>query len=838
MGKCTANPPAISLERLALYAIPFTLLTSSSEKANYYQFHLTKAKCKSSPTFIESPAIYSLPNWCIQAYKQQPDRMRVLTPEQRLDRFIHVIQSTTTISSMTDAIHIADTCAKLLYNIHIEDHSRDILKQRWVEPECSYYTLYRAYLASLASHREIDTLHAIRTITDTWMLETPPPSPQWIFDHPEQLPARYQRLYHHLHKQGIACALRSPAATTHYYRMTSFDPQLGYHDFIHWYKQSVQPRQVALAIPHLSSQITEIDRLVEHWQSHHGIPRSDIAIVAKRPLSTLCIAQTVFHLMALYQDVMSINTLIQLVSSPYVWSANRLDKNRLLHALEQLSSSNDRLCSPQSLRQQLRMISSLADCPITAALIQLLQYCHLPMSVPFFQHVQSALTLTQFPVALAPEEKKAYQLLNQLLLSIANTTSRLSPENGLIYFTALCQQTLVTEAHLHRPIQIIDQSQVTPGIYPYIWYANLDETQLASNTCDQIANLMQASPFIVLQYAQFAHGCTQNIAPSIQHYWQSATAIPHAPSRTIYPQKSVAQEPYLPTTSLPLATQEKHIGTYHLKTFQQCPFKAFARYRLQCMIPEPTQFGFSAKDRGIILHNILQNLFQAYPQSAVLATLQQDPTPINTLIQDQLAQAVGTRKLSLNASYLQSEQRRIRQLIDDYIALELTRPPFTVRFIEKRLQIPIHSLTINGIIDRVDESRAHYILIDYKTGQASHHEWFGDFLDPQLPCYAQYFRDQAVTASLALFTHSSIRYTGITHEDYPFFSLPSRYPNIGASWSEIQVYWQTTLYQVADQYQQGQLTLTTHRHKFCNNCYYQRLCRVWDTPGDATCNAP
>jgi|GEM_PF-3714454 len=839
MGKPTANLPPISLEELAQCLTPFYLLTSSAEKANCYQFYLTKLKSKSTPTFIESPGVLSLSNWCLQSYKQRSDRMTVLSPDQRLNRLIQVIRETSTISSLFDCIQVADTLSKLLHKIHMEDHSRDTLQQCWVEPKLSYHTIYRAYLATLSTNREIDTLHIIRTMTDIWMQDPPTGATHWVFEYPDQLPMRYQRLYNHLHKKGLAYALASPSnKAPDYHRMESHDPQLGYHDFIHWYKQHPEPGATALVIPNLSSHLAEIDRIIGHWQCHYHIPRTDIAIMVKRPLASLRIAQAVLLLMELYHDVITINTLVDFVSSPYILSANRLDKVQLLQALEKLAGINDRLLSPQSLRQQLSTLTNDTDCPITTRLIHLLQHVQSPSHLPFFQHILSALTITTFPVAIDQEEKKALRLLNQLLLSLAHTHTSYTPEEGLVLFRALCQQSLVSESHPNRPIHIIDLSQAPSGIYPYTWYANLDEEQLQANNPERIDYLMQASPHIVLQFARYANGCEQNIAPSILSYWKAATPIQQIASCNLHPLEPVEHELYRQPTYLPLNAQEKQIGTYHLKTFQQCPFKSFSRYRLHCPIPEPTQFGFSAKDRGIILHDLLQNLFQAYPDSSDLVSLRKNPTPINKLIAKQLNKAVGVRKHSLNPSYLRAEEQRLRQLIDHYIDIELERPPFVVRFIEKRLQIQICNLTINGIIDRVDESNSQYILIDYKTGQASHHEWFGEFLDPQLPCYAQHFRHQAVTVSLALFTHSTFRYAGITHEDHPFFNLASRYPNAGNSWSDIQIYWQDTLHQVAEQYQQGLLTLTPHKNKFCNQCHYQRLCRVWDKQGGTACSAP
>lgn len=838
MDNSCVTSPAISVTALAQYPQPFYLLTSSLEKAHYYQFYLTKVKSKSSPTFIESPNILPLSTWCIESYKQCRERSTIISDDQKIDRLIQVIRRVTNIHAVSDCIQIANTLSTLLYKIHIEDDHRDVLLQRYVAAEISYDTIYRAYLTALTEHHEIDTLQVICTMTDSWMRHPPSSKTHWIFTHPGQLPARYRRLYEQLHKQGIAYAMVSPSYAANYYRIESYDTQLGYHDFIRWYKSQTKPIVAALVVPHLSSQLTAIDRVIKHWQYHYQIPPTDIAIVAKRPLSSFGITQTVYLLMDLYHDSITIRTLIDFVRSPYVFSTNRLEKTLLLQALEKLANSNDRLLSIESLQHQLPMMENIAACPITHRLLTLLKAISSYEQSGFFQHIQSTLVAALFPVAITPAEDKAYRVLNQLLLSCLHSTVAYTAEEGLIVFKTLCQGTMISTSDPSRPIQIIDLSQVPMGIYPYIWYANLDEEQLQIDSTARITDLMQASPHIVLQYARYVNNCEQNIAPSIADYWQSATPLPCTPTSDLHPLKKMVSESYTPTTQIPLTTAEKTIGTYHLKTFQQCPFKAFTRYRLHCPIPEPIQFGFSAKDRGIILHSILQGLFQTHPSNYDLAILQKNQKYIDQLIITQLKKAIGTRKQSLNPSYLQSEQKRLRQLMDKYIEIELSRPPFVVRFIEKRLQVNIHTLTINGIIDRVDEVNGQYILIDYKTGYASHHEWFGDFLDPQLPCYAHYFQAQAVTASLALFSNNTMRYTGVSHEDHPFFTLASRYPNIATNWPDIQEYWQEKLHQVAKQYQEGILTLTTHKNTFCQNCHYQRLCRVWADQGSLTCSAP
>ena len=76
------------------------------------------------------------------------------------------------------------------------------------------------------------------------------------------------------------------------------------------------------------------------------------------------------------------------------------------------------------------------------------------------------------------------------------------------------------------------------------------------------------------------------------------------------PNESFALEPLeqRPDGQAPafVAVGEVRGGTGVIKAQSQCPFQAFAKYRLNARRPEDASFGFDALDRGSFVHKSLE----------------------------------------------------------------------------------------------------------------------------------------------------------------------------------------------------------------------------------------
>ncbi|HTF95019.1 MAG TPA: PD-(D/E)XK nuclease family protein [Cellvibrio sp.] len=243
-------------------------------------------------------------------------------------------------------------------------------------------------------------------------------------------------------------------------------------------------------------------------------------------------------------------------------------------------------------------------------------------------------------------------------------------------------------------------------------------------------------------------------------------------------------------------------GANLFKEQAACPFNAFARLRLGAeRIDEPVA-GFSAIERGNLLHEVLATLWRELQSQANLMALNEND--LFNLVNDKTGIAIEAQKrkrgTSIGNVYAQLEQERLNRLILEWLAQEKLRPAFRVIAIEQDVIVSFADLPLKLRIDRIDQlettsaDQNDFILIDYKTGQPSVKNWQGARMDePQLPLYAV-TTDTPVTAiAFAQINTKSMRWLG-TGE------LHIKHTGIDAgniSWTEQLDEWQEALQQLA-----------------------------------------
>ena len=179
-------------------------------------------------------------------------------------------------------------------------------------------------------------------------------------------------------------------------------------------------------------------------------------------------------------------------------------------------------------------------------------------------------------------------------------------------------------------------------------------------------------------------------------------------------------------------------GTGVLAAQAACPFRAYARHRLVAVAPDEPGPGLSALDKGNAVHRALAALWSALDSQAALAALSSDERTAR--IAAAVAQALPKppAPTPLERAVLAIEGPRLVALLERWLALELTRAPFSVVAVEAARQVQLGALEFRVRIDRIDRSAAqHEIIIDYKTGKCTRRDWEPPRMnEPQLPFYA------------------------------------------------------------------------------------------------------
>lgn len=230
--------------------------------------------------------------------------------------------------------------------------------------------------------------------------------------------------------------------------------------------------------------------------------------------------------------------------------------------------------------------------------------------------------------------------------------------------------------------------------------------------------------------------------------------VPETPIQALaLPEESAAQQNYRAIAAsqtlelvhcargpaLPVGSKVRG-GSTLFKLQAACPFNAFAQLRLHAQPLEVPHIGFSAQERGTLLHNALAIVWRQLGDSSRLhqATDDEILALTNSAVADVIRPLQLRRPRELGSFYCQLEHARLVRLLCAWLELEKQRPAFTVVEIEEQHTISFAGVQVDLRIDRIDQlNNGQRILIDYKTGTPKVKSMLGDRPDePQLPLYA------------------------------------------------------------------------------------------------------
>ncbi len=197
-------------------------------------------------------------------------------------------------------------------------------------------------------------------------------------------------------------------------------------------------------------------------------------------------------------------------------------------------------------------------------------------------------------------------------------------------------------------------------------------------------------------------------------------------------------ERYVDELAPAFSAADRTRGVASLRAQSLCAFRGFAATRLRADALEQPMPGFSASERGQLVHHVLEHIWSVLRDSRALDALSADARlELIDAGTDRALRAVCARR-DPGATWRRRERTRLRNLLGQWLETERRRQPFTVEWLERDARLASAGLIFNLRIDRADrllEDGAR-ILIDYKTGNASS-DWRGERPDnPQLPVYA------------------------------------------------------------------------------------------------------
>ena len=266
----------------------------------------------------------------------------------------------------------------------------------------------------------------------------------------------------------------------------------------------------------------------------------------------------------------------------------------------------------------------------------------------------------------------------------------------------------------------------------------------------------------------------------------------------------------------------RHRGSGILRDESACPFRAFARYRLFVESPRVPHSFPDATDRGIAVHAAMRALFG--PGAGELG-------PIGEFAyRDALARAIAAGTAAVDrypTAFRESERTRLQRLLEEWLPVELARPPHRVVSVERATTLLLGDFEFSLQIDRVDSDGDEVLVLDYKTGDVAANSVFGERPEePQLPMYALATPDTSAVAFAEL-RLGECRLNGWARRPQSSRPIRLRLPlDEDGDWGRMMEAWRRRLSTLTDEFVAGAIDVRPRDAKACEECDLHALCRI------------
>jgi probable DNA repair protein len=283
---------------------------------------------------------------------------------------------------------------------------------------------------------------------------------------------------------------------------------------------------------------------------------------------------------------------------------------------------------------------------------------------------------------------------------------------------------------------------------------------------------------------------------------------------------------------LPWPTDLDAGGAEILRRQAACPFQSFATRRLGARPMDATDWGLEPRERGSVVHKILESLWiELRTRGALIAARQE--ARLHAIVEQHVRAALEkfrerTLQHSWSQAYLDAEEERIVSLIEEWLDYEAGRADFTVEAGEEKLAASVGDLKLQVRVDRIDAVDGGRVIIDYKTGMLSGVSWDGPRPDePQLPLYAGFGQiDHLKGVLLGRVREDNVKFIGRVEDARLVVPGDGKLTKPPYSAAMLQG-WQNVLLDLGQQFLKGEAQVDPKQYpKTCEFCDLPGLCRI------------
>lgn len=376
----------------------------------------------------------------------------------------------------------------------------------------------------------------------------------------------------------------------------------------------------------------------------------------------------------------------------------------------------------------------------------------------------------------------------------------------------------------HMQSHLIPQGIVFSPYLPIQWQKQHAFPRTQRQAEHQMAHqmlqrLIHAHQHVVISYAEQIEQEPQWPSPLFPNW-------PSYPLQTISNHTLLSLETFEDPSYWPIQPQENIKGGSHLLSLQsQCPFQAFATYRLHTQPTMTESIGLDAREKGSLLHLIMQLIWVDIPDQATLKSRSEAEISalIKTCIDQALTKFKAQRPYSMDLLYTRVEHQRLESIVREALAFDLNRPAFRIKGLEQTIHLQIDDWSFQLRYDRQDELQdGRQCLIDYKSNIPTPLPWNQERpVHPQMLMYA--LADINITSLFFLsIKKDGVKASGVSSSltDIPGVNTTKQ------EWTSLQQEWLLRIRSLIEEIKSGCFAPKPITNSTCQRCIHQDLCRI------------
>jgi len=450
-------------------------------------------------------------------------------------------------------------------------------------------------------------------------------------------------------------------------------------------------------------------------------------------------------------------------------------------------------------------------------------------------------------------------------LSALNTSSShgVSRAQALNQLNAMAGDVLFREQDPGAPISVLGVQEAMGSAFDAVWLTGMDhetwpsptrreplipaimQTEILTSTPEgavTLANHQLTGLLSMASYVEMSHPIGDEslmLKPTrLLEQWIDWIDVAHTKPLNPISMPTATLERRIEDIRGPQATTGQTMGGIRLLNDQSaCPFRAFGIHRLKAKEHREPKPGIPAKDRGTMVHDILEHFWKETIDSDGLSQLSESQLreKIATLVEKRLADYVAKYPRALDAQGQVLETQNLIPKLMRWLTHERHRPAFTTEQLEDKITLSIGPLILEGKPDRIDRlATGERVVIDYKTGKTSRSDWNPEarLKDGQLPAYALTLDPPPKAIAFANIGKDQAKFDGFsvgktdiegiapleTYRRAPFKTIKQ--------WQTLLDEWRQQLETLATEYQQGHAVVDPVKPVVCRYCHLKAFCRI------------